>query len=214
MAGWRWVVFDLDGTVVNTIPLIIASYEHALWTIVGEHADVAEARSWVGETLRDTFHRRYPEHAEQLIDAYIEFNLRELPLRVERFDGIAALLADLGTAGLTCGVATSKRRRSAELTLEAVGLAGAIDVTVAMEDTASHKPQPEPLLLALERLGARAQDAVYIGDAAVDVLAARAAGMDVIAVTWGAGLPSALAAAGPTAVVDTVEQLRGLLLSA
>lgn len=212
MTGWRWVVFDLDGTVVNTIPLIIASYDHALWRVLNEHPDPAEARSWVGETLRDTFDRRYPERADELIAAYVEFNLRELPRLVEQFAGVAELLSDLAAAGLTVGVATSKRRHSAVLTLASVGLGSALDLTVAMEDTELHKPNPEPLRLAVERLGADPSRTVYIGDAAVDVLAARAAALDVIAVTWGAGLRAALAEAQPTAMVDTVDQLRALLL--
>jgi pyrophosphatase PpaX len=74
-----------------------------------------------------------------------------------------------------------------------------------------HKPSPEPLLLALQRLGVRATDAVYIGDAVVDVLAAKAAGMTSIAVTWGAGERPELLAAGPLAVVDTMDELRAEL---
>ena len=81
-----------------------------------------------------------------------------------------------------------------------------------MEDTALHKPSPEPLLLALQQRGVRAQDSVYIGDAVVDVLAAKAAGMAVIAVTWGAGDRADLLAAGPLAVVDTMDELRAYLL--
>jgi pyrophosphatase PpaX len=81
-----------------------------------------------------------------------------------------------------------------------------------MEDTDVHKPNPEPLLLALARLGAGATECVYIGDAVVDVQAARAAGMAAIAVTWGAGERADLVAAGPLAVVDTMEELRAQLL--
>jgi pyrophosphatase PpaX len=212
MAGWRWVVCDLDGTVVNTIPLIIASYDHALRTVLGEYADPGEARSWIGQTLSATFGARHPERAAALIEAYVEFNLREMPRLIEQYPGLAELLADVTAARIGLGMATSKRRHSAELTLACSGLTEAIPVTVAMEDTHDHKPDPAPLRLAMERLGARADEAVYIGDAVVDVEAAKAAGMAVIAVTWGAGLRADLAAAGPTAIVDTVAQLRALLL--
>ncbi|MBA3021980.1 HAD family hydrolase [Propionicimonas sp.] len=212
MAGWRWVVFDLDGTVVNTIPLIIASYDHAMWAILGEHTDPVEARSWIGQTLYHTFQARHPEHAHALIDAYVEFNLREMPKLIERYPQLPELLADLAATGIGLGIATSKRRHSAERTLSVAGLAGAIPVTVAMEDTAVHKPDPAPLRLALDRLGAEAAESVYIGDAVVDVQAAKAAGMAVIAVTWGAGRRDELTAAEPTAVLDTVAELRALLL--
>jgi pyrophosphatase PpaX len=211
-SGWRCVVFDLDGTVVNTIPLIIASYDHAMWSVLGEHTEPGQARSWIGQTLYQTFQSRYPDHAEALIEAYTEFNLREMSTRLEQYPGLSELLSDLARAGIKFGVATSKRRHSAELTLGYSGLDQILPVTVAMEDTAVHKPDPAPLVLALERLGTVAAAAVYVGDAVVDVAAAKAAGMAVIAVTWGAGTREELVAAEPSAVVDTVAELRSLLL--
>jgi len=183
-----------------------------MWSVLGEHTEVQEARSWIGQTLYQTFQRRYPDHAEALIAAYTEFNLREMPTRLQQYPGLSELLSELGGAGVEFGVATSKRRHSAELTLGYSGLDQILPVTVAMEDTAAHKPDPAPLRLALKRLGAAADDAVYIGDAVVDVAAAKAAGMAVIAVTWGAGTREDLVAAQPTAVVDTVAELRSLLL--
>ena len=209
---WPVAVFDLDGTVVNTIPLIIASYEHALTSVLGVRPEPAEAKSWIGETLQETFSRRYPERAAELVASYVTWNAANLATLAQRYVGMDALLAELVAAGVQIGLATSKRRLSAENTVKFAGLADRIAVTVAMEDTELHKPSPQPLLLALSRLGADPGHSVYIGDAAVDVLAARAAGMDAIAVTWGAGERSGLAAAGPTAIVDTMPELRRLLL--
>jgi pyrophosphatase PpaX len=211
-SGWRCVVFDLDGTIANTIPLIIASYDHAMSVILGVRPDPDEARGWIGQTLYDTFHSRYPEQATELIEAYVDYNLAELPRLLERYPGVPELLVDLSASGVTTGVATSKRRASAELTVLHAGLEGKIPLTVTMEDTPSHKPHPQPLRLALTRLGATAAEAVYVGDAVVDVEAAQAAGLAQIAVTWGAGRRDELLAAEPTALVDTVEELRALLL--
>jgi pyrophosphatase PpaX len=209
---WRCIVFDLDGTVANTIPLIIASYDHALTTIVGIPADPVQARSWIGQTLWDTFTERYPEQVDALVEAYVEFNLAHLDSEIRRYEGMPELLAELTAVGIPIGVATSKRRHSAERTLAAVKLEQLIPLVVAMEDTAVHKPNPEPLRLAVDRLGARTDHAVYIGDAVVDVQAAAAAGMASIAVTWGAGDRDELIAAEPTIVVDTLDQLRSALL--
>lgn len=210
--GWRCVVFDLDGTIANTIGLIIASYDHAMSVVLGVRPDPGESRQWIGQTLYDTFHSRYPDHAEALIEAYVEFNLAQMADQVEQYSGINELLTDLAAAGISIGIATSKRRSSAEQTLRQVGLDRVIPVTVAMEDSAAHKPDPEPLLMALDRLNQRAEDAVYVGDAVVDVAAAKAASMAQIAVCWGAGHRDELAAAEPTAVVDTVAELRAILL--
>lgn len=209
---YRCVVFDLDGTLANTIPLIIASYDHALWTILQTHPDPDEARGWIGQTLYGTFSARYPDHAEALITAYLDFNLAHLEGMTEPYQGMVELLTELAGAGVTIGVATSKRRPSAEATLRAVGLNELIPVTVGMEDTLVHKPDPAPLLLAVDRLGHSPAESAYVGDAVVDVLAAQSAGMDALAVSWGAGLRTELATAGPTVLSDTVAKLRNALL--
>ncbi|MGC3994594.1 MAG: HAD-IA family hydrolase [Propionicimonas sp.] len=209
---WPCVVFDLDGTVVNTIPLIIASYRHAMDTVLGETPTDDEARGWIGQTLYDTFHRLHPSHAQELIDTYIAWNLEHLPELIEQFPGIPGMLDGLAAAGVLTGVATSKRRTSAEVSLQHADLAGRLPVTVAMDDTAVHKPHPEPLLLAVARLGGRPGDSAYVGDAVVDILAAKAAGMASIAVSWGAADRDALAAAQPDYLVDTVADLQGVLL--
>jgi len=209
---WPVVVFDLDGTVVNTIPLIIASYEHAMLHVLGERPTVAEARSWIGQTLYGTFGARHPEHAQELVDSYVAWNTEHLAELVEEFPGTPELFDALAAAGVTVGVATSKRRASATDTLLHAGLADRLDVTVAMEDTDIHKPEPEPLLLALRLLGETPERAAYVGDAVVDVLAAKAAGMASVAVSWGAAARSDLESAHPDVLVDTVDELRALLL--
>lgn len=210
---WRCVIWDLDGTLANTIPLIIASYDHALYTVLGIHADPVQAQGWIGQTLWDTFTERYPDHVDALVEAYVDFNLSQLEQRVLRYEGMAELLAELAAAGVLTGVATSKRRHSADRTLEAVDLHRAVPLLVGMEDTSAHKPDPAPLLLAVDKLGSSRGDAVYVGDAVVDVRAAHAAGLASIAVTWGAGIRSELVEAGPTLVVDTMAQLRAALLA-
>lgn len=209
---WPFVVFDLDGTVVNTIPLIIASYEHAMVEILGERPTPTQARSWIGETLYATFSARHPDRAQELIDSYVAWNAEHLAELLEEFPGTPQLLDALATAGVVTGVATSKRRVSAENTLRHAGLAGRLPVTVAMEDTEAHKPHPEPLLLALSRLGGRPGQAAYVGDAVVDILAARAAGMAAVAASWGAASREVLMAAGPDFLVDSVPELQALLL--
>ena len=106
---------------------------------------------------------------------------------------------------------TSKRHHSALVSLECVGLTGQIPLLATEEDTATHKPSPEPLLHALNRIDADADDAVYVGDAVVDMQAARAAGVRSIGVTWGAASADELRAVEPTAVVHDVGELTALL---
>lgn len=208
---WPLVVFDLDGTVADTIGLIIASYEHAMCAVLGETPTQEESRGWIGQTLTATFTARHPDRVAELTEAYTTWNRAHLAELLEDYPGIPELLAALHAAGVRMGVATSKRRGAAQDTLRHAGLTD-LPVTVAMEDTDVHKPDPAPLLLAVQRLGGAPAEAAYVGDAVVDVMAARAAGMAAIAVSWGAASRELLAAAGPDALVDTVEELRQLLL--
>jgi pyrophosphatase PpaX len=109
-------------------------------------------------------------------------------------------------------VATSKRHPPAAKALVLTGLTDLVPVLVTMEDTTVHKPDPTPLLLAVERAGGEPGRAAYVGDAVVDVRAAQAAGMAGIGVLWGAGTEADLRAAEPLGVASNVAALRALLL--
>ena len=209
---WPTVVFDLDGTLADTVALIVASYQHAFRTVVGHEEDPDLIKSWIGRTLMDAFTSYSPEHAQALHDAYLPWNDANTERLIRGYDGVREVLADLSAVGVRLGVATSKRRRSAEQAMRVLGLSDHLPVLIAMEDTSTHKPDPAPLLLALERLGGTPGEAVYVGDAVVDVLAGQAAGMATVAVTWGAGQPEALAVARPDAIAHDPGTLRGVLL--
>lgn len=203
-------MFDLDGTVADTIDLIIASYSHAVNSVLGLPLDPLRARRWIGRTLNDVMAEEYPGRDAELLTAYFAFNTVKAPEYIKPFPGMNELLEELERGGIRTAVATSKRASSAAETLELVG--ATVTAMITMEDTLHHKPDPEPLLLAVSRLGGDASRAVYVGDAVVDVDAAKAAGMASIAVTWGAGDRADLVASEPTAVVDTPAQLRAVLL--
>lgn len=215
MTSLRWptIFFDLDGTLANTIPLIVASYQHAFREVLGEEVDEARARSWIGRPLLAALLEEDPERGHDLDRTYRDWNLANTARLIERYDGVPEMLTSLRAAGADLHVVTSKRRETARLALEGVGIAHLIEVTGALEDTTRHKPDPEPLLAAAAAVGLDPGDAVYVGDATVDLLAARAAGMHAVAVTWGAGDRSALEATGPDAVVETVGDLTAYLLN-
>lgn len=211
---WSTAVFDLDGTLADTIHLIVESYQHAFRTILGHEEDPTVIRSWIGRPLIGAFRDHSPEHADQLYATYLQWNADNTERLIRGYEGVREVLADLGAAGVHVGVATSKRRESAQQAMDILGLSEHVEVLVAMEDTDKHKPDPTPLLLALERMGRSGTGAVYVGDAVVDVLAGKAAGMDTVAVTWGAGEPDALHGVRPSVVVSTADELRATLLGA
>ena len=209
--AWPTVLFDLDGTLADTIHLIVESYNHTLATI-GQHRSPEEIRSWIGRALVETFEDVDPVRAPELDRTYREWNLAHTDRLIRRYAGVPELLVALTDAGVTMGVVTSKRRLTATKAMVAVGIEGMLPILAGLEDTATHKPDPAPLRHAVAQLGVEPADCVYVGDAGVDVLAARAAGMASVAVTWGAGLRSTLLAAEPDHLVDSVEELTGLLL--
>lgn len=208
---WKTVLFDFDGTLANTIPLIIASYR---WTI--QHHDLPaltddEIRATIGRTLPDMMAELGgAERAAELMDAYSAWQRDNVTTYLESYPGLDTLLPELVSAGVRIGIATSRRRESAENLADVLGLD--LPVLATLEDTTEHKPLPAPLLLAAERLGAPPAECAYVGDAVVDLRAADAAGMAGIGVTWGAGEPEELRAEPSVAVVDTVDELRSLLL--
>lgn len=209
---WSTAVFDLDGTLADTINLIVESYQHAFRTIIGSEEDPDVIRSWIGRPLISAFRDHSPERADDLYETYLAWNADNTERLIRGYDGVREVLGDLRAAGVHVGVATSKRRESAQQAMDILGLSEHVEVLVALEDTERHKPDPTPLLLALDRMSRGSNDAVYVGDAVVDVLAGKAAGMDTVAVTWGAGVPNALHSVRPSAVVTTADELRTAML--
>jgi len=210
---WRpVVVFDLDGTLVDTIDLIVASYQHAFRKVLGAEQDEQLIRSWIGQPLIRGMREHWPDRADELFATYLEWNRAHTAELIRSYAGVTDVLAALASAGVQVAVATSKLRDAAQLCADLVGVTPHVQTIVALEDTHEHKPHPAPLLAALARLGASPGTAVYVGDAVVDVEAAQAAGMASVAVTWGAASREQLEAAGPDHVVDSAQELRNALL--
>lgn len=209
-AAPRTVLFDLDGTLADTVPLIVATFRRTVSESLGWEPTVEQCKAWIGRSLTETFQALAPERADELIDHYLEWNLANHHAYVRQFDGVGGLIDALRASGRSYGVVTSKRHTSALLSLECAGLTG-LPLLATEEDTVAHKPAPEPLLYALRRVGADAAGAVYVGDAVVDMQAARAAGVRSVAVTWGAASAEELAAVQPDALVHNIAELRAVL---
>ena len=207
------VLFDLDGTVVDSGAIILASMRHATREVLGrEYSDEELLRTVGGPGLEAQMQTIDPERADELVDVYRAHNI-PLHDELEACPGMEDVLVRLRDAGRRLGVVTAKRRDTAELAFATVPLGHLFEVIVGGDETERHKPDPEPLLLGAERLGADPAQTAYVGDSPFDVLAARAAGMYAVAVTWG-GIHdrTKLEVAEPDAVVDTAEELLGVLL--
>lgn len=208
------VLFDLDGTLVNTVDLIVQSFQHVWRTKLGKELEADRARSFIGLTLRAAFEAEGLEDVDGLIADYTRWNLAHLPDLQQNYRGVPELLERLHAEGVVIGVVTAKRRPSALMSLQVAGLSDLIELTVSMEDTTKHKPDPTPLLLGATRLGLDPARTAYVGDTVFDVQAAKAAGMAAVAVTWGAGNAADLAGEGPDYCATIAEELSEALLGA
>jgi pyrophosphatase PpaX len=204
------VLFDLDGTVVDSGGIILASMRHATRTVLDREIPDEELMAAVGGPGLEAQMRAFaPDRVDELVRVYREHN-EPLHDGLESFLGIADVLVALKDEGRKLGIVSAKRRRTVELAFARVPLGHLFDVVVGGDDTVRQKPDAEPLLHALARLGAEPADAAYVGDSPYDMEAARAGGLYAVGVTWGRIHRREQLGAADT-VVDTAEELLAVL---
>jgi pyrophosphatase PpaX len=210
-AGLRYVLFDLDGTLIDSTDLIVSSYEHTYRTH-GRLMTNDQIKADLGLPLYDTL-ARYFRGAElhNAMSTYLDYNLARHDDAVRTVAGVADLVRRLRFGGLRLGVVTSKMRDTARRGLMLCNLAGEFEVVVAKEDTQRHKPDSEPLLFALASMEADATEAAYVGDSPLDVEAADNASVRSIAALWRPITESAFAGLDPDAYARTPEEAADIL---
>jgi pyrophosphatase PpaX len=206
------VLFDLDGTVIDSGAIILASMRHAAREVLGaEPPDELLMAAVGGPGLEAQMHALAPDRVQELVDVYRAHNE---PLHDELLccAGVEDLLVRLKDEGRRLGIVTAKRRKTVELAFKVLPLRQLFDTVVGGDETERHKPDPEPLLLAAERLDAEPAQCAYVGDSPFDIRAAKAARMHAVAVTWG-GIHDRdkLLTEEPDAIVDDAEELYGVL---
>ena len=207
------LLFDLDGTLVDSIELIINSFQHAFASHTGPAPSREEFATGIGRPLAAQF-AQYCESADQvqfLISKYREYQLVHHDRLTKPYDGMAGAVVALSEAGHALGVVTSKVEALALRALKHVGFAEHFRVVVGCDATTKHKPDPEPVLLALERLNMPPEHAIFVGDSPYDIQAGLAAGVTAVGVTWGAFTRQVLEDAGAEHVLEHPSELPGLV---
>ena len=209
---YETVLFDLDGTLIDSGAAILASFHHATQTVLGRrYEDDVIMASVGGHGIRRQMAAFDEDRVDDLIAAYRAHNM-ELYRDIRLFPGIEPVLERLRDSGRRLGVVTVKSRITVDLTFELLPLGEYFEVVVNGDDVTEHKPHPAGLELALEQLGADAGTAAYVGDSPFDLQAAKAAGMGAIGVAWG-GIHGRdrLEPEQPDALIDRPEELLGVV---
>jgi pyrophosphatase PpaX len=193
------VLFDFDGTLVDSIHLIIESYHH---TMRVHGLDPRPDAFWIaglGTPLRVQF-RHFTddeEEVQRLIATYRDWNLSHHDAMVTAFPSALAAVRTLKAQGARLGIVTSKNRLALQRGLDLCGFDGLFDVLVTSDDPVESKPSPEPVLAALTQLGAVPTDALLVGDSPHDIASGREAGATTAACLWGPFTKDQLAAERP-----------------
>jgi pyrophosphatase PpaX len=213
------ILFDLDGTLVDTTDLILASFA---WTFDRHLPGQMPSRA----ALIRTFGRSLPRvlnemtvaasvadanaFAASMLATYREFQLLHHDSLIKPFPGVEEMLRSLRARQHRLGLVTSKMEGFARRGLRLFALEDLLEIGVFHDDTPRHKPDPAPLLLAAQRAGVEPRDVVYVGDSTHDIVAGRAAGMKTVAVLWGPFERAALEAEGPDHIVERPDDLVNL----
>ncbi|WP_342514565.1 pyrophosphatase PpaX [Sporosarcina sp. FSL K6-1522] len=178
------LLFDFDGTLLDTNELIIQTFQHVLDKHYPGEYERADILPFLGPTLMDTFGKVNPERAEEHIAEYRAWNIAHHDDLAYEFDGVSETLRLLKAAGMKMAIVSTKRKDMIERGLGLLDVEGVFDVVIGIDDVTNPKPDPEPIVLALEKLGATAEEALMIGDNYHDIEGGKNAGVRTAAVAW------------------------------
>ena len=185
---WRAVLFDLDGTLADTVPLILLCYHHTMMRHLGRNLPDELWIRKIGLPLRVSMAEftADPAEVERMVTTYSEFQKTVHDDMVGSFPYALDTLSALRSRGVLVGVVTSKGREMAGRTLACCGLVD-LDVLVTVDDVVHGKPDPEPVIEALTRLGLEgsAREVLFVGDSTYDMVAGRDAGVRTAGALWG-----------------------------
>lgn len=204
---FKGFLFDLDGTLVDTIELIRQSFRHASRQVFGKVLPDEVLMANVGQPLLKQMELLGGDRALELFEVYREFNHAHHDEFIRPYPGIEELLKQLGEREVGLAIVTSKSRDTVDMAFRSIPIEHYFHTVVSTDDTDRHKPNPHPLQLAMRRLDVTPDESVYIGDSPFDIEAGQAAGMKTAAVGWGIFSPVRLKELEPDFFFDKPEEI-------
>jgi len=211
--GIRAVLYDFDGTLANSTELIMRCYRHTMTTHLGECPPDEAWLAGFGTPLETQIARFARDDAERhaMLATYRAYQDEHHDVLLRPFPGAVETVAELRRRGVPLAVVTSKLRRGTLRGMDLCGITDLVDVVVTPEDVENAKPHPEPVELALSRLGVAPGEALFVGDSPHDMAAGRAPGTRNPAPLWGPFPRETLLAERPDFLLERQEDVLGLL---
>lgn len=206
MTHIRTILFDLDGTLINTNELIQKSFKHTFEAFGYQFSDET-IRSFNGPPLMETFRKIDPKQAEKMLKTYQEHNHAYHDQYVTAFPNVKDTLIDLEKRNIRLGVVTTKMRKGALMGLRLTGIESFFDTIITLDDVKHPKPHPEPVIKAMNDLQAEAASTLMVGDNYHDIEAGKNAGVSTVGVSWSAKGKAFLLQYNPTYMIDDMKDL-------
>ncbi len=203
----RTVLFDLDGTLIDTNELIIQSMLHTLEKYAPNQYNRENVLDFIGPPLDESFKWVEPTKVEEMIEVYREHNLYHHDSFVKPFDGVIETIKALKERGIKLGIVTTKIGDTALRGLKVTQLDRYFDVIIGYDDVEHAKPHPEPVLKGMEALQAKASETLMVGDNYHDILAGQNAGVKSAGVAWSLKGQEALQKHNPDYMLETMGDL-------
>ena len=207
------LLFDLDGTLINTNELIIASFLHTLNHYYPNQYTREDVYEFIGPSLLETFSGLDLERAEEMIEHYREHNHLHHDLLVEEYEGVYETIQELKERNYKVGIVTTKMRKAVQRGLLKGRLDSFFDVVVTLDDVKNPKPDPEPIELALKLIGSSAEETIMVGDNSHDILAGKNAGTKTAGVAWALKGREYLEQYGPDYMLENMRDLLSIVES-
>lgn len=200
------ILFDLDGTLIDTNELIIESFTHT-FNEYGKKLSRAEAIEFIGPPLKDSFRKFAPDKVDAMVETYRKHNLQYHDSYVKAFPNVAETLTKLKKNRVQLGVVTTKMRATVGMGLQVTELDSYFDTIITLDDVSHAKPHPEPVTKAMREMDADAESTLMVGDNSHDIEAGHHAGVKTAGVAWSLKGREKLLTYRPTYMLDDMQDL-------